>query len=131
MGEGIVLPDQRQRIVVLAFPNQGNVTGNIHMSGADGDAGNRLFQGADAPAVMGVFLIILPEPAHTLQHHGGGLVTDGAVCGIHDGGGRLLNQVDGSFRCSLVQNAFQQGFQLGKSDAAGNTLAAGLRMAQA
>ena len=130
MGEGVVLADQRHGIVVLAFAHQRDVAGDVDVRRAYRHAGHRLFERADAPPVAGVLLIILAEAAHALQYHGGGLVADGAVGRVHDGGGRLLDQVDGGFVGVLVQHAFQQRFQLRKPDAAGDAFAAGLRVAQ-
>ena len=76
------------------------------------------------------YLVILAEAPHALQHHGGCLIADGAVGRVHDGRGGLLDQVNGALVGGLVQHVLDQRLQLGKPDAAGHALAAGLGMAQ-
>ena len=57
--ERVVFADQADGICIAAFPNQGNVTRNVHMSRTQGDTRNRLAVVAGAAALMNVLLIVL------------------------------------------------------------------------
>ena len=130
-GERIVLPDQLDRVVVPALPDQRHIAGHIHMGGTGGDARHGVAQAADAAAVEDVLLIVLPEATDALEHHVGPLVADGAVGGIGDDLGGALDQVDGLQGGGAVQHLLDQVSQLVQAHAAGHALAAGLGVAQA
>ena len=130
-GEGVVLADQPDRVLIAPRLHQGDVAGHIHMSGADRHTGHRLAQPADAAAVADVLLIVLPEALKPVEHHGRCLVADGAVGGIGNDPGSALDEIDGLQPGPLIQHILKQLFQLAQPDAAGHALAAGLGVAQA
>ena len=78
-----------------------------------------------------MLLIVLPEPAHPHEHHVGGLIADGAVGGIGNDPGRVLNEVNGLQGGGAVQDLLDQHCELSQADTAGDALAAGLSVAQA
>ena len=123
-GEGVVLSDEAHRVLVPPKPDEGDVAGNVHMGRAGGDAGYRVAQAADAPAVEHVFLVVLPKAPHPPEHHVGRLIADGTVGGVGDHLGGALNEV------GAVQHLLDEYCQLAQAHPAGHALAAGLGMAQ-
>ena len=130
-GEGVVLADEPHRVAVTALPHQGHIAGHVHMGRADGHTGHGVAQGADAPAMEGVLLKILPEAPHALEDHVGGLIADGAVGGVGNDPGGGLDEVDGLFGGGAVQHLLDEVGQLAQSHPAGHALSAGLCMTKA
>ena len=129
-GEGVVLADQANRIIITACTHERDIARNID-GGAERHAGNRMVPAEQAASVLHVRQVVLAEALHALKHHARRLVADGAVCCVLNDTRGLFDEVDGLRRGGRVQNAFQQLGQLTEADAARNTFAAGLRMAQA
>ena len=77
-----------------------------------------------------MLLIVLPEALEAHQDHVGGVNADGAVRRILNDTGGFLDQVNGLRCCGGVQHLLEQSGQLSQTDAARNTFAAGLCMAQ-
>ena len=128
--EGVVLADQAHRVLIPALVDQGHIAGDVHMGGAGGHAGHRVAQAADAPAVEDVLLIVLPEAPDPFEHHVGGLVADGAVSGVGNHLGGVLNEVDVLQGGSAVQHPLDEDGQLVQPHPAGDAFAAGLGVAQ-
>ena len=128
-GQRIVLADQLHGVAVPAGVDQGNVAGNVHVRGAQRDAGHGLVLQAHAAAVRDVLDKVVAEAAHALEHHAGGFLPDGAVRSEVDALGRPLDGVDGAHVGAAVQNGIEKFFQTAEADAAGNALAARLRVA--
>ena len=77
-----------------------------------------------------VLLIVVPEALEAHEHQLGGIDADGAVSGVHDGLGGLLNAAEDLNVRLAVQYLPQHLGQLPKTDPAGHALAAGLGVAQ-
>ncbi len=88
-------------------------------------------QSGDASMVDNMLDIVLAEALHAAQHHGCGLKADGAVGGVRDHACGLFNQVERAEVGFVVEDALEQRGQLTETDAAGDTFAAGLCVAQA
>ena len=129
--ERIVLADQVQGFFVMAFPDQGDVAGDIHMGRTGGDTGHRMAETADTAAIEYVLLIIFPETPDSLQHHIGRLIADGTVRRISDHLGGVFDQVDGLQGRRPFQHLLDEGFQLPQSHSAGYAFSAALGMAEA
>ena len=129
--ERVILADQLYGIAVAPLADQRDIARDIHMCRAGRHTGHRVAQPADTAAVQHMFFVILAEAAHTFEHHVSGLVADGAVGRIGDHLGGILDQVDGGKVGRAVEHLLDEHSQLRKAHAAGHTLAAGLRVAQA
>ena len=81
-------------------------------------------------AALHVGEVVIAEALHALQNHAGSLIADGAVRRILNNTGGFLDQVNGLRCCGGVQHLLEQSGQLPQTDAARNTFAAGLCMAQ-
>jgi len=129
--ERIVLADQFQGLFVMAFPDQGDIAGDIHMGRAGGDTGYWMAESADTAAVEHMFFIIFPEASDSLQHHIRCLIADGTVRRISDHLGSILDQIDGFQGRRPFQHLLDQGFQLSQPHPARDTFPAALGMAEA
>ena len=129
-GEGIVLADELNCILIPPGANQRNITRNIHMCRTQGNAGNRLSQTAGAAVVAHMLLVIIPEALYSPQYHVGSFVADGAVCGIRNGFGGFFNAVNGVQCGTVAQDIIHQPCKLAQTDTAGRAFAAGLCMAK-
>ena len=130
-GEGVIFADQANRIIITTCTHERDIARNIDAGRAERHAGNRMVPAEQAASVLHVRQVVLAEALHALKHHARRLVADGAVCCVLNDTRGLFDEVDGLRRGGRVQNAFQQLGQLTEADAARNTFAAGLRMAQA
>ena len=128
--EGVVLADEPHRVGVPACVDQGDIAGDVHSGGAQGHAGHGVFQAAQAPVAEDMLLIVVPEGLKAHQHQLGGVDADGAVGGVHDGLGRLLDPAEDADVRLAVQHLLQHVGELSQSDAAGHALSAGLGVAQ-
>ena len=128
--EGVVLADQAHRIGVPAGVDQGDIAGDVHSGGAQGHAGHGVFQAAQAPVAEDMLLIVVPEGLKAHQHQLGGVDADGAVGGVHDGLGRLLDPAEDADVRLAVQHLLQHPGELPQADPAGDALSAGLGMAE-
>ena len=70
--------------------------------------------------------VVVLEGHVTVQHHLGGLKTDGTVGAVHDGLGRAENGGQILLAAMAVQQLVQQGGQPVQPDAAGDAFAAAL-----
>ena len=89
-GEGVVLADEAHGVVAAAIPDQGNIARDIHTGGAQGHAGHRVFQAAQAAVVIDMLQIVVPEAVDTVEDQTGGVLANGT-------GGALLNGAGGLF----------------------------------
>jgi hypothetical protein len=129
-GEGIVLTDQAHGVGVASLAHQRHVARHVHAGGTQRHTGDRQLQTGQTPVVQDVLLVIVPETVQTVQHQPRRVPSDGAVGGVHNGAGRLFDDVDGAQVGGAVQHRFDELAQLPQTDAAGHALAAGLGVAQ-
>ena len=129
-GEGVVLPDEPHGVGTAALAHQGDIAGNVHAGGAQGHAGHRIFQGAQAAVVKDVLLVVIPETLQSHQDQVGGINADGAVRRVHDDLGGILYTAENADLRLTVQHLPDHVGELGKTDTAGYALAAGLGLAQ-
>ena len=130
-GEGVVLADQTNRIIITSRTHERDIARNIDAGRAERHAGYRMVPAEQAAAVLNMRHIVVAEALHALEHHARRLVADGAVRRVLNNARGLFYKVNRLRRRSRVQHAFQQLGQLSQTDAARNTFAAGLCMAQA
>ena len=128
--EGVVLADQAHGVVVAAGTHECNVARNIHTGRAQCHARYRMIPAEQTAAAFHMGEVVIAKALHALEHHAGGLVADGAVRRILNDTGGFLDQVNGLRCCGGVQHLLEQSGQLSQTDAARNTFAAGLCMAQ-
>ena len=128
--EGIVFPDEADRVGIAPLPHQGDITGDIHPGGAQGHAGDRILQAAQAAVAEDVLLIVVPKAVEARQHQLGGVDADGTVCGGHDHLRRVFDQLENVQGRPPVQDLVQQVRQLSQTHPAGHAFSAGLCMAE-
>lgn len=128
-GEGVVLPDEANGVVVALLAHQGNVAGNVHMGRAQLHAGDALEVGG-AAAVGGVGHVVVVEGHVAVQDHLGGLEADGAVGAVYDGLGGAEDDLQISLGALACQQLVQQVGQTVQTDAAGHAFAAALGQAK-
>ena len=125
--EGVVLTDELNRVVAAARVDQSDVTGNIHPGGTQRHAGHGVFETAKTPVMENVLLVIVPKALQAHQDQICRVDADGAVRRFGNGLRGAFNAGQNSdFRLS-VEYLCQHAGQLGKTNAAGNAFAAGLR----
>ena len=125
----VVLADQLHGIRIALLPDQCYVARNIHPCRTQCHTGNRLGDVAGAFAAMFDMVdIILPKALQSGQYHMSCFITDGAICGIHDIGCGVPDQIQGLQCCLACQYICHQVLQLSQSHPAGNTFTAGLGM---
>ena len=129
-GEGIVLADQPDGVLIASGAHQRDIAGDIDGSRAQRDAGHRLAVGAGAASVADMLFIVLPAADQAFIHHVGGLIADGAVGRMHDRLGRFFQKPQGAVVGAPLQNVGQQVGKLDQADAAGRALAAALGVAK-
>ena len=129
-GHGVVLADQAHGVGVAPGPHQGHVARDIHPRRTQGNAGHGILEACQAPVVLHVLLIVVPEALQAIHHQAGGVPADGAVGGIHNAAGGFLDDADGVHIGGAVQHLGNELGQLPQTDAAGHALAAGLGVAQ-
>ena len=129
--ERVVLADEAHGIGAAALAHQRDIARNIDARGTQRHAGHRLIDMIGAVARRHMGDVLVAEALEPPQHHRGGLPADGAVGGILDVARQTLDLGKRLHRAATLEHIGQVGFQLAQSDAAGNALAAGLRMAQA
>lgn len=76
--EGVVLADETHGIVVAAGVDQGDVAGNVHVRRARRATGHGVARAGRAATGRGMRDEVVAEAPHGPQHHGAGLVADGA-----------------------------------------------------
>ena len=128
--EGIVLADQAHGVVVAAGTHECNVARNIHTGRAQCYTRHRMIPAEQTAAALHMGEVVIAEALHALQNHAGSLIADGAVRRILNNTGGFLDQVNGLRCCGGIQHLLEQSGQLPQTDAARNTFAAGLCMAQ-
>ena len=126
--ERIVLADQAYSIRVPSVPDQRDITRDIHTGGTQGYTGYRLVVCTDTSSSLNMFNVVVPVSDQSLIHHIGSLITDRAVCGLHNGHGCLLHNIQGFHGCFPVKDILDQVVKLAKPDSARHTFAAGLCM---
>ena len=129
--EGVVLADEAHGIVVAAGVDQGDVAGNVHVGGACCATGHSVTCAGRAATGRGMRDEVVTKAAHGPQHHGAGLVADGAVGAQVGATCGALEHVDVALACASVEDGLHEVAHLGKPHAAGDALAAGLRGGQA
>ena len=129
-GEGVFLSDQTNRIIITSRTHERDITRNIDAGRTERHAGHRMVPAEQAAAVLNMRHIVVAEALHALEHHARRLVADSAVRRVLNNARGLFNKVNRLRRRSRVQHAFQQLGQLTQTNAARNTFAAGLCMAQ-
>ena len=129
--EGVVLADKAHGVVVAAGVDQGDVAGNVDVSGARRAAGHGIARTGRAAPLRGVGDEVVAEALHGPKHHGSGLVADGAV-GAQVGVARCaLEHVDVALAGAAIEDGLHEVAHLGKPHAAGDAFAARLRGGQA
>ena len=91
--EWVVLADQLDGVCIAAFSYQGNITWNVHMGRTEGYAGNRLGNSAAASFIADMCLKIITAGMYHPPYHFCSFRADGTVCGLHNGKGSFLDQV--------------------------------------
>lgn len=129
-GHGVVLADQAHGVGVAPGPHQGHVARDIHPRRTQGNAGHGILEACQAPVVLYMLLIIVPEALQSVHYQPGRVPPDSAVGGIHNAAGGFLDDADGAHVGGPVQHLGNELGQLPQTDAAGHALAAGLCMAQ-
>ena len=129
-GEGVVLADQAHGVGAASLAHQRHVARHVHAGGAQRHAGHGQLQTGQTSMVLDVLLVVVPEALQTVQHKPCRVPADGAVGGVHDGAGGLLDNGDGAHVGGAVQHRVDELAQLPQTDAAGHALAAGLGVAQ-
>ena len=128
--EGVVLADQAHGVIVTAGTHECNVARNIHSGRAQCHTRHRMIPAEQAAAALHMGEVVIAKALHALQNHAGSLIADGAVRRILNNTGGFLDQVNGLRCCGGIQHLLEQSGQLPQTDAARNTFAAGLCMAQ-
>ena len=122
--EGVVLADEAHGVVVAARVDQGDVAGNVDVSGARRAAGHGIARTGRAASLRGVGDEVVAEALHGPQHHGSGLVADGAVGAQVGVARRALEHVDVVLAGAAIEDGLHEVAHLGKSHAAGDALSA-------
>ena len=94
-GERIILSDEAHRVGAAPLAHQRHVAGHVHPGGAEGHAGDGQLQAGKTAAVVHVLFIVVAEALQAIQHQAGRVAADGAVSGVQDAAGRLLDDGDG------------------------------------
>ena len=128
--EGVVLADQVHGVIVTAGTHECNVARNIHSGRAQCHTRHRMIPAEQAAAALHMGEVVIAKALHALQNHAGSLIADGAIRRILNNTGGFLDQVNGLRCCGGIQHLLEQSGQLPQTDAARNTFAAGLCMAQ-
>ena len=129
-GERIVLADEPHRVGAASLAHQRHIAGHVHPGGTQGHAGHGQLQAGETAMMFHVLLIVIPEALQPVQHQPRRVASDGAVGGVQDAAGRLLDNGDGIHRPRAVQHGGDELAELSQADAAGHALAAGLGVAQ-
>ena len=101
--EGIILPDERNGIIITSIVNKGDISRNIHVGGTLGNTGYGLILMTGTAAVQYMLLIVITESADSLQHHACRFGTDGAVSGIINALRSLLDDFQCLHRSFAIQ----------------------------
>ena len=125
-GQRVVLADQVDGTGVILLAHQRNVARNIHMSGAQVDAGYLLPHIGGTQLLLNVALVLQLKAAQSAQHLGSRLVANGTVRTVPDHGGQLTHLLQRIHGGVAVQDLLQHLRQLGQAIPAWHTLAAGL-----
>ena len=127
---GVILANQAHGVCVPPLAHQRNIARHIHARRTERNAGHGVLQRREAPVVLNVVHIIVPEALKAAQDQLRRVAADGAVGRGDDGARRFFDGVDGQHRTSTVEHLPHQYAQLAKSNAAGHAFAARLRVAQ-
>ena len=129
-GEGIVLADESHGVCIAAVFDQHKVARNIHARGTQRHAGNALAHAAETAVAQDMLFIVVAEALYTVEHQSRRVAADGAVGAVDDHMRQTLDDRNGLHRRLALKHQFHQLRELAETDAAGNALAAGLRMAK-
>ena len=128
--EGVVLADEADGVLAAAGADEGDIAGDVDAGRAQGHAGDRILQVAQASVVMDVLPVVVREATDAVQHQLGGMAADGAGGGGGDGLGGLLDKLHVPGLCPSLQHIAQQDGQLTQANPAGDALPAGLGVAE-
>ena len=128
-GEGVVLPDQPHRIGIASLLHQRHIPGNVHASRTVGHTGDGLGHVGGAAMVLHVGLEVLLAALQHPEDHAGSLHPEGAVRGVLDGGGCILNFSQRFHVPASGEHVLDHVVDLLQSDAAWHAFSAGLRPA--
>ena len=129
-GEGVVLADEPHRVGAAARADQGDVSGDVHPRRAQGHAGHRVLQAAQAAVVVDVLPVVVGKALQAVEHQPGGVLPDGAGGGLLNGAGGVGDDLHVPGLGPAVQHIGQKCGELGQPYPAGDALAAGLGVAQ-
>ena len=127
---GVILANQAHGVCVPPLAHQRNIARHVHARRTERNAGHGVLQRREAPVVLNVVHVIVPEALKAAQDQLRRVAADGAVGRGDDGARRFFDGVDGQHRTSTVEHLPHQYAQLAKSNAAGHAFAARLRVAQ-
>ena len=125
--EGVVLANQTHGIGVAPFAYEGDVARDIDVGGTERTAGNSLLFGDEAVAAGSMLHVVVAEAAQAEQDGIRSLHANGAIGGIGDGCGGLLQCVNGICIPLAVQQFFKQLDHDRQPDSAWDAFAAALR----
>ena len=100
-GEGIVFTDELDGISITTFTNQSDVTGNVNLCRAQGNARNGMVYGAVAFTSFDVMDVVFFEANQASQDHVSCFVANSAVRRVHDIVGSVFDKLQG-FHSSLA-----------------------------
>ena len=122
----IIVNDQLHRIGIPAFSDQSYIPRNVDMGRAGSHTRNAFRPFRKADAFFDVGYIFVPKSRDAFQDHFGGFRADRAVCGNRDVSCQMLDLIQVSQSCFIIQHLFQQKTQLSEAHPAGCTFSAAL-----
>ena len=127
---GIILADQAHGVRVPPLAHQRNIARHVHARRTERNAGHGVLQRREAPVMLDMVHIVVPEALKAAQNQLRRVAPDGAVGRGDDGPRRFFDGVDSQHCASSVEHLPHQRGKLAEPNAAGHAFAARLRVTQ-
>ena len=127
---GVILADKTHRVGVPSLAHQRDIARHVHARRTERHAGHGVLKRGEAPVVLHMVHIVVPEALKAAQDQLRCVASDGAVSRGDDGPRRFFDGVDGQHGARSVEHLPHQRGKLAESNAAGHAFAARLRVAQ-
>ena len=129
-GEGVVLADEADGVLVSPRADEGDIPGDVHPGGAEGHAGHRVLQVPQTAVVADMLPVVVGKALHAVQDQLCGVASDSAGGGPGDGPGGLLDDLHVAGLGPAVEHVGEEDGQLSQPHPAGDALPAGLGVAE-